>query len=884
MSASPNRTALREAETGVVFGQGDAASRRRAAGPNGTQDHRRTAHPHVTATRYAVPVPDAAASTSAQEPSPDRPIQIEAPPPGLLRTVSLTSSLLVLTTAGLVLGIAATLAGREDLAWVAWSVPTLVVGALLAISIVRDLLERRAGVDVIALLAIAGALLLGETFAAAVIGVMLATGRALEAYAEGRARRELTALLGRAPTTVHRYTTTATAAGATIATATDTANPTTPTATTATTPPTPALETVPLAAVRPGDRLLVRPGEVVPVDGFVRSTAAVLDESAITGESRLVTRSEGEIVASGVVNAGGPFDLQAVATADESTYAGIVRLVEEASRSKAPFVRLADRYALLFVPLTLAIAAVAGVAAGDPVRALAVLVVATPCPLILAAPIAIVAGISRAARRGVIVKGGGPLETLARGNVLLLDKTGTLTAGRPTLAGIETPEASPDDLLRLAAALEQASPHVLAAAIVAAARQRGLDLPLPTEVEEVAGAGIAGIVDGRRVRVGSPEFLTKTPLPAWARELRRRALLEGAMLVFVEIDGRLAGALRLADPLRPDTPRAIRALRRAGFSRIVMVTGDHSGVAELIGAAVGVDAVLAERSPADKVEAVEHERALASAPVVMVGDGINDAPALAAADVGVAMGARGATASSEAADLVITVDRLDRLGEAVEIARRSRSIALQSVLLGMGLSLAGMAAAAFGFVPVVAGALFQEAIDVVAILNALRALTGAERRPVKVPGWAERRAALLADHAAMAPDVAEIRRVADALDRLPPAEAQVRLEAVRRFLTEELVPHEVEEDRTVYPQLAAALGSDDVTAALHRTHTEIFHLTRTLDQLVGDLGPTGPEPADWLDLRRLLYGLDAILRLHWAQEEELYASLADEAEALPAAA
>ncbi len=849
-------------------------------------------------------MPNSTAGPPAQDPSADRPIEVDAPSPDLLRTLSFTTGLLVLTTAGLVLGSVATILGRPDLAWPAWAVPTLVVGAHLAISIVRDLLERRAGVDVIALLAIGGALLLGETFAAAVIGVMLATGRALEAYAEGRARRELTALLGRAPQVVHRYVVgrrdgdpipvtapggpaASEASGAPVSVLETPGAPAAsqipgaagiPEASGAPAPPEAheRLETVPLAAVRPGDRLLVRPGEVVPVDGVIRSPAAVLDESALTGESRLVTRAEGEIVASGVVNAGGPFDLQAIATAEDSTYAGIVRLVEEAGRSKAPFVRLADRYALLFVPLTLAVAAAAGVAAGDPVRALAVLVVATPCPLILAAPIAVVAGISRAARRGVIVKGGGPLETLARARVLLLDKTGTLTAGRPALAGIEALDGDPTEVLRLAAALEQASPHVLAAAIVGAARQRGLTLPVPVGVEEVPGAGLSGRVEGRRVRIGSLDFLGVGPLPGWARELRRRALLEGAMLVFVEVEDRLVGALVLEDPLRPETPRAIRSLRRTGFSRIVMVTGDHSGVAELVGAAVGVDAVLAERSPADKVEAVEQERKLATAPIVMVGDGINDAPALAVADVGVAMGARGATASSEAADVVITVDRLDRLADAVEIARRSRSIALQSVLLGMGLSLAGVVAAALGFVPVVAGAIFQELIDVVAILNALRALTGAERRPTTLPGWAERRAALLADHAAMASAIAEIRRIADALDRLPPSEARTRLEGVRRFLIEELVPHEIEEDRTVYPELAAAIGSDDATAALHRTHAEIFHLARTLDQLVGDLGPAGPEPTDWLDLRRLLYGLDAILRLHWAQEEELYDSLVDE--------
>jgi P-type E1-E2 ATPase len=333
--------------------------------------------------------------------------------------------LLPLTVVGLVAGLVLAATGREDAAAVAWAVPSLVVGARLTWSIARDLLAGQAGVDVIAILAIGGALILGEYLAAAVIGVMLASGEALEDYAEGRAHRELSALLGRAPRDVHRYR-------------------------------DGTLETVPLDAVAPGDLLLVRPGEVVPVDGIVASDAAILDESAITGEARLVTREQGETVSSGIVNAGSSFDLRAIATAAESTYAGIVRLVEEAQASKAPFVRLADRYALFFIPLTLLIAGAAWVVSSDPVRALAVLVVATPCPLLLAAPIAIVAGISRAARRGVIVKGGGPLETLARSRVLLFDKTGTLTAGRPHLASVESSgslEAA--EILRLAASVEQ---------------------------------------------------------------------------------------------------------------------------------------------------------------------------------------------------------------------------------------------------------------------------------------------------------------------------------------------------------------------------------------------------------------------------------------------
>ena len=752
--------------------------------------------------------------------------------------------LLGLTVVGLAGGLVLTLAGQDTLADWCWGIPSVVVGIRLAWSILRDLLARRAGVDVIAVLAIAGAIALGEWFAASVIAVMLATGEALETYADGRAHRELTALLGRAPQNVNRYR-------------------------------DGELEVVPIGNVEVGARLLIRPGEVVPVDGLVQGSLAILDEAALTGESRPVERQDGDPVSSGVVNAGGSFDLRATATADASTYAGIVRLVEAAGRSKAPFVRLADRYALYFVPLTLGLAAFAWLLSGDPTRALAVLVVATPCPLLLAAPIAIVAGISRAARRGIIVKGGGPLESLAQAHVLLFDKTGTLTAGRPRLASIQAADGDQDGLLRLAAALEQASPHVLASAIVQAARKRDLDLPLPTDVTETAGGGVAGTVDGHRVAVGSASFVAgEDGLPGWARELRRRASMEGSSNVFVQVDGQVAGALTLDDPIRPETPRAVRGLRRAGFTRIVMVTGDHHAVAELVGAAIGLDGVLADRGPADKVEAVHTERDMARGPLVMVGDGINDAPALAVADVGVAMGARGATASSEAADIVITVDRLDRLAEAVGIARRSRTIALQSVIAGMALSLVAMGFAAFGFLPVVAGALLQEAIDVAVILNALRALSGGLERPIVVPGWADTGRRLMAEHRALASGIAELRTVADGLDTLEPAAARGALTDLRSFLDETLVPHEEEEDRQVHPMLAAALGTDDAIAALHRTHTEIFHLVRLLGRIVDEIGADGPTADDRQDLQRALYGLDAIVRLHMAQEEELYTSIA----------
>ena len=600
-------------------------------------------------------------------------------------------ALVAVPVSGLAIGLVLLALGHDAAASGAFALGAVPVLAVLLRDILRGLGRGETGLDLIAALSIGFALLLGEPLAAVVVALMFAGGQWLEEFARQRARREMTALLARMPRSATRHRADGT------------------------------LETVPIAAITPGDRLLIRRGEVVPVDGQVAGAApAVLDTAALTGEAMPVRVPPGAAVLSGSMNAGDAFDLLAERDAAGSTYAGIVRLVEQAQASRAPMARLADRWATGFLALTLALAAGAWLLAGDPRRALAVLVVATPCPLILAVPVAIIAGLSRAAQAGVLVKSGGALEALALARVLLLDKTGTLTEGRARLLSIHPePGFTADRVLRLAASVDQASAHPVAQSLVAAARARALPLALPDQVAETPGDGVTGVVEGQAVLVGGAGHAAR------AAGLPRQALPPdapaGAVLVVVMVDGRLAGRLVLADPLREDALAMLAAVRGAGIRRVVMLSGDRREVAEAVGAQAGLDAVHADLSAAGKVAMVRAEQAQHGR-VVMVGDGVNDAPALAAADVGVAMGLRGAAASAEAADAVLLVDRLDRLAEAMRIARGARGIAVQSVAAGIALSLLGMVAAALGYLTPVQGAVLQEAIDVAVILNALRAL------------------------------------------------------------------------------------------------------------------------------------------------------------------
>ncbi len=579
-----------------------------------------------------------------------------------------------------------------------WRGAVALLAAELAIEVARTVVvEHHMGVDTIALVAMVGSLALGEELAGLIVGIMFTGGSTLEDLASTRARRELTALVQRAPKVAQLRV-------------------------------DDRVQEVPAEQVGVGDVIVVRTGEVVPVDGTVLSGEAVVDTSTLSGEPLPETIARGMSVLSGVGNAGAPFEVRADRPAADSAYAALVRLVEQAQAQRAPFVRMADRYAGFFLPATLLLAAAAWAISGDPVRALAVVVVATPCPLILAAPIALVSGLSRAARVGVIVKGAGAIETLGEARTVLFDKTGTLTVGTPDVREIVTRgEVQADELLRLAASVDWMSAHALGQALVNAAGRAELELEVPTDVREEPGQGIEGAVDGHRVAVGSRRFLSGAGVSPG--ELASATTLSGygsgEAHVLVGIDGHLAGVVVMADELRADADRIVERLRAEGVRHVAMVSGDRRSVAERVGRELGVDRVYAEQSPAEKLEVVRSLRTDPRLrPVVMVGDGVNDAPALALADLGIAMGAAGATVSSETADAVITVDRVDRVADALHVGRRALFIARQSVIAGMSLSVGAMCVAAAGYLPPVAGALFQEVIDLAVIGNALRALRG----------------------------------------------------------------------------------------------------------------------------------------------------------------
>lgn len=595
---------------------------------------------------------------------------------------------LIFVLVGMTLAGVLALSGNVGLSKIVVIVISLVAIIPSARDMIKTILSGQVGIDVIALVAIGASLLLGQFVAAGVIVIMLTGGEALEEFAKNRAKRELSSLLKRKPTIAHRIV------GGDV-------------------------EEIAVAKVQVGDSLLVKPGDTIPVDGKVYKGSTSVDESAITGESLPVDMKLGSMVLSGSVNLDGVIEIHATHISRESQYEQIIKLVSEASTKKSPLVRLADAYSLPFTIVAFGLAGLAWVISGDPVRALAVLVVATPCPLLIATPVAIVSGMSRAASRGVIIKSGGVLEQLSRLKAVAFDKTGTLTQGKPHVDAIDPCKISKNELLTIAASVEKYSTHALAQVVVDEAKRQKLSLKKVSGNKEYPGKGIAAKLGESSVLVGSFAFLKeqgtdlKTPVCIDHGARDQTAL-------YVAKDKRYLGSISFVDPLRPESKNTIASLKKMGVGKFIMLTGDRRQVGERIAAEVGITDVHSEVLPADKVNILTEEKQKTS-PVAMVGDGINDAPVLAASDVGVALGAKGSTAASEAADAVIMQDDLGRLAELVAISKRSVMIAKQSIFTGIGLSSVLMVFAVFGFIVPVLGAFLQEAIDVVVILNALRA-------------------------------------------------------------------------------------------------------------------------------------------------------------------
>ncbi len=555
-------------------------------------------------------------------------------------------------------------------------------GALLGLALavnwlIRAIRDKALGSDVLAVISIIATGLTDEWFAASIISVMLATGRALEIWAEGRASKHLDALVSRAPHNAHvlindQYVDTA------------------------------------INEVKVGSLILIKAGEVVPLDGILQAEG-LFDESALTGEPLPIWRDKETEVRSGVVNAASSVHIRTTTTSADSTYANLINLVAAAKQQATKGVRLANKWAVRFVPLALLMALSTWLISGNLKQAVAVIVAATPCPLILAVPVAIVAGISRAARVGVIIKTGSALEKLAKVEVVLLDKTGTVTHGGPSITEmVWAKDINSEQALSLAASLEQHSSNVVGRALVEFAKQRQLPFFPVTEVVEIPGHGLTGVVLGKHISVGQP----KLPLASWAT-------ISSTLLVEIALDNEVVGYLGLSDPLRHDAVKTIQDLKDLGVRRILLVSGDREKTVAEVAEELGVTKYFAECSPASKLELLLAEKQSVKGSVVVVGDGINDAPALAAADIGVAMGARGATAASQSSDVVIIEDSFRKLAEATQISKTATTRALQASSLGMALALVAMLGAAFGYLTPSQSAIVQEFIDAAAIGLAL---------------------------------------------------------------------------------------------------------------------------------------------------------------------
>jgi heavy metal translocating P-type ATPase len=606
------------------------------------------------------------------------------------RAAALPIATLLFIIAGAVIRFAG---GDPELGLATWTVGLLLTGAPLVWRTARGLLVGRFAADVVAMLAVLGAVALGQPLAGLVIVLRQTGGETLERYAHARASDAVRELEESAPHLAHRI-------------APD------------------RIEDVAAADVLVGDRLLVRPGEMLPCDALVLDGASHVDVSRLTGEPLPLHARAGVRLMSGTLNDEGPLTLRALALASESQYARIVDLVRSAQESKAPLQRVADRYAVWFTPLTLFVCLIAFLFSGDWTRVLAVLVVATPCPLILATPVAILGGINRAARRDIIIRHGTALEQLGSVTAAVFDKTGTLTIGRPRVSEIIcAPGTTREAVLRLAAGAETGSGHLLARSVVDAAAELGLDVPLASNVAEGPGRGVTGTVEGKLVVVGARSYVLEHSAPCDAT-LAKWAEQQSGLRAYVAIDSEVVGIIEFADQIRTGVADFFTELRALGVARILLVSGDHAGNTLDVARALAITDVYGDVLPADKARIVA-DLMRSGESVIMVGDGTNDAPALSTATVGIALAGSGGGISAEAADVVILADEPRRVAEAIKIGKRTVHIARQSIGVGLGLSALAMVAASLGMVPPTFGALLQEAIDVAVIVNALRTARGA---------------------------------------------------------------------------------------------------------------------------------------------------------------
>lgn len=547
----------------------------------------------------------------------------------------------------------------------------------------QDFQSGHYGIDILAATAIITSVIMHQYWAAIVIVIMLTGGEALEDYAENRAKTELDALLNNAPKMAHLVR-------------------------------KKTIVDVLVSAVKLSDVLIIKPGEVVPVDVVIIEGSANFDEANLTGESLPQAKTVGDQVLSGSVNLDGAITVKTLRIAADSQYEQIIKLVRSATNSQAPFVRLADRYSVPFTIIAFGIAIAAWAVSGQSIRFLDVLVVATPCPLILAAPIAVISGMSRAAKHGIIVKTGGALEKLAEATTVAFDKTGTLTKGKLVVDKVRGFNGyKQQEILSLASSLERSSNHVLAAAIISASQNQSLKIPKAKNIREEAGKGLSSLVQGKQVLVGRKSFLEDQGI-TFPKAVTNLA----ATSTFVAINGKLAGAISFKDEIRPESKKMLATLRTLGIKHILMVTGDSLAVAKTIATKLGITDIKADALPSDKLLSISR---ITDRPVVFVGDGVNDAPVLTAADVGIALGARGETAASQSADIVIMLDDINKVAKAFYIARRTFTVARQSILVGIAMSIILMFIYSTGHFSPLSGAIIQELVDVVVIFNALRA-------------------------------------------------------------------------------------------------------------------------------------------------------------------